>query len=93
VLPEDLVQSLRTGLVGLRPYRSLSPDALESIRKMCVAARKNGWTAEQLIVAVKDACYAAPEITSITTTSEREALLASIVTGCIQEYFRGHPDQ
>jgi hypothetical protein len=38
-------------------------------------------------VAVKEAGYSSPVITAITPASEREAVLATIITGCIQEFF------
>ena len=55
-------------------------------------ARTNSWTPEQLLIAVKDACYTSPEISSLTTTSERDAVLAKIVTGCINEFYRPRDD-
>jgi hypothetical protein len=42
---------------------------------------------EQLIVAVKEACYQSEEIGRLTTTSEREALVSTVVTACIQEFY------
>ena len=55
-------------------------------------ARANSWTPEQLLIAVKDACYSTPEISSITTTSERAAVLAKFVTGCINEFYTARAD-
>ena len=52
----------------------------------CVA-RQNGWTPEQLLVTVKEACYTSPDFVSLNSTSEREVLVASVVTGCITEFF------
>jgi hypothetical protein len=43
---------------------------------------------EQLLIAVKEACYTSEEIGRLTTTSEREALVSTIVTACIQEFYR-----
>jgi hypothetical protein len=42
---------------------------------------------EQLIVALKDACYQSEEIGRLTTTSERDSLVSTVVTACIQEYY------
>lgn len=39
-------------------------------------------------MAVKDACYTSPEISHLTTTSERDAFLAKIVSSCIKEYYK-----
>jgi hypothetical protein len=50
-------------------------------------ARQNGWTPEQLLVTVKEACYTSPDFASLNSTSEREVLVASVVTGCITEFF------
>ncbi|HEX6573718.1 MAG TPA: hypothetical protein VF042_02015 [Gemmatimonadaceae bacterium] len=57
------------------------------IADLCNSAREHGWAAEQLIIAVKEACYASPEIACLTTASEREAMLATVITGCISEYY------
>lgn len=39
-------------------------------------------------MAVKDACYTSPEIAHLTSTSERDAFLAKIVSSCIREYYK-----
>jgi len=57
-----------------------------------MVAREHGWTPEQLLILVKEVCYTSPEITHLTTTSEREALLSMIVSGCIQEYYTPRAD-
>lgn len=42
---------------------------------------------EQVLIAVKEACYQSDEIGRLTTTSERDALVSTVVTSCIQEYY------
>jgi hypothetical protein len=42
---------------------------------------------EQLLIAVKEACYQSDEIGRLTTASERDALVSTVVTACIQEYY------
>ncbi len=87
-LPEETMAELRDGLATCRGSRRLTPQAQASITTLCRYARGARWTPEQLLVAVKDACYTSPEITHMTTTSERDAFLSKIVTACIKEFFR-----
>ncbi len=87
-LPPEAMEKLRDGLSGCRTNRSVTPEARVAIEALVAEARRSGWTPEQLLIAVKDACYTTPEIAELTTTSEREAVLSRIVTVCIKEYFR-----
>ena len=87
-LPLEAMDQLRDGLATCRSKRGLTPEAQRAIVTLCDGARRDSWTPEQLIVAVKDACYQSNEIAHLTTTSERDAFLARIVTACIQEFFR-----
>jgi hypothetical protein len=41
-----------------------------------------------MVVAVKSTCYSSEQVAGIDTTSERDALLAKVVTACIKEYYR-----
>jgi len=86
-LPDDSVRALRDGLATCKTSRGLSREARKSISDLCRTARNSDWTMEQLIVAVKDACYSSAEIARLTTTSEREALVSTVVTACIQEFY------
>jgi hypothetical protein len=86
-LPADVVCRLRDGIATCRTTRLLSLEARSVIVDLCRIARQNEWAAEQLIIAVREACYASPEITQLTTTSEREAMLSTVVTGCIAEFY------
>lgn len=87
-LSKDLMEELRSGLATCRSMHGLTPEARQAIVNLCDGARRDSWTPEQLVVAVKDACYSSTEIAHLTTTSERDAFLARIVTECIQEFFR-----
>lgn len=86
-LPFDAVRALRDGLATCQSTRRLSTEARYSIRDLCRTARANDWSMEQLLIAVKEACYTSEEIGRLTTTSEREALVSTIVTACIQEFY------
>jgi hypothetical protein len=44
-------------------------------------------------MAVKDACYGSPEIAHLTTTSERDAFLAKVVSACIREFYKADGDK
>ncbi|MEP6508941.1 MAG: hypothetical protein ABJC63_12015 [Gemmatimonadales bacterium] len=71
-----------------RSKRGLTPEANAAIIALCEEARQDGWTAEQLLMAVKDACYGAPEIAHLTSTSERDAFLAKVISSCIREFYK-----
>lgn len=81
--------TLREGLATCRSKRGLTPEANAAIVSLCNGARHDGWAAEQLLMAVKDACYSSPEIAHLTSTSERDAFLAKIVSACIREFYEG----
>lgn len=85
------MEQLRDGLATCRGQRGLTPEARDAIVTLCAGARRDGWTPEHLLVAVKQACATSPEISHLTTTSERDAFLAKIITACIQEFFRSDP--
>ncbi len=87
-LSKESMDQFRKGLATCRSKRGLTPEAIQAIVMLCDGARRDAWTPEQLVVAVKDACYTSSEITHLTTTSERDAFLAKIITACIQEFFR-----
>ena len=89
--PADALERLRTSLPSWRARSSLPPEANAIVRDLCEAAKAEGWTPEQLVVAVKTACYGSDEVSHLDTTSERDALLARVVTTCIKEYFREPP--
>ncbi len=88
MLAPDAMSTLREGLATCRSRRGLTPEAISSIASLCAGAHRDGWTAEQLLVAVKEACYTSPEISHLTTTSERDSFLAKIVSACIKEYYK-----
>lgn len=88
ILPADALERLRTSLPSWRARSALPAEATAIVQDLCAGARASGWTPERLIVAVKTTCYASPEVTQLDTTSERDALLARVVTTCIKEYFR-----
>ena len=86
-LPSDAVRTLRDGLATCRTSRGLSREARKSVSALCKRARDDGWSAEQLLIAVKEACYQSEEIGKLTTTSERDARVATVVTACITEFY------
>ena len=86
-LSDEILKSLQDGLATCTSRRPLSPEARRAIARLCIVAHESQWTPEQLVIVVKEACYSSPEISHLTTASEREALLATIVTGCIQEFY------
>jgi hypothetical protein len=87
-LSPEAMTTLREGLATCRSKRGLTPEANDAIVTLCDGAKADGWSAEQLLVAVKDACYSSPEISHLTSTSERDAFLAKIVSACIKEYYK-----
>ena len=91
-LPDELLKSLRAGLATCSLRRGLSPEARTALASLCVVARENSWAPEQLLILVKEVCHTSPEIAHLTTASEREALLSTIVSGCIREYYSPRAD-
>src|SRR5215208_5304064 len=91
-LSDDALKSLRDGLATCTSHRGLSPEARRALSVICGVARENSWPPEQLLILVKEVCYTSPEITHLTTTSEREAFVSTIVSGCIQEYYSPRAD-
>jgi hypothetical protein len=86
--PEEALNRLQEGFARWRTHRTLTPEANEAVAAVCRAAKRAGWSPEQLVVAVKNACHDSTEIREMTTTSERDAFLGRLVTACIKEYFR-----
>jgi hypothetical protein len=86
--PAEALAKLRDSLAGWRQRKGAIPEQDELVTALCRSAKAAGWTSEQLVVAVKDACSSSPEISRVGTTSERESFLARIVTACIKEYYR-----
>jgi hypothetical protein len=91
-IPAEALERLRTSLPSWRARSALPSEATAIVRELCAGARAAGWTPEQLIVAVKTTCYGSDEVSQLDTTSERDALLARVVTTCIKEYFREGSD-
>jgi hypothetical protein len=87
-LSPEAMTTLREGLATCRATRGLTPEANAAIVSLCDGAKHDGWSAEQLLMAVKDACYSSPEISHLTSTSERDAFLSKIVSACIKEYYK-----
>ena len=79
---------LQEGFATWRTHRTLTPEANAIVADLCKSAKQAGWSPEQLVVAVKNACNDSPEIREMTTTSERDAFLGRLVTACIKEFFR-----
>jgi len=91
-LSDEILKSLRNGLATCSIRRGISPEARKAIASVCGLARENSWSPEQLLILLKEVCYSSPEMAHLTTTSEREALLATIVTGLIDEYYSPRAD-
>ena len=91
-LSDEILKSLQDGLATCTSRRGLSPQARRAIARLCAVARESAWTPEQLVIVVKDAVHSSPQIARLTTASEREALLATIVTGCIREFYTPRAD-
>jgi hypothetical protein len=87
-LNPQAMATLRQGLATCRSKRGLTPEAQSAIVSVCETAHNDGWTAEHLLMAVKNACYSSPEIAHLTTTSERDAFLSKIVTACIKQFYK-----
>jgi hypothetical protein len=91
-LSDEILKSLRASLATCTSRQGLSTEARMALATVCSVARQNSWTPEQLLILVKEVCYTSPEIAHLTTTSERDALLSTIVSGCIREYYSPRAD-
>jgi hypothetical protein len=91
-LSDEILKSLRDGLATCSLNRGLSLEARNALAAVCSYAHEKSWSPEQLLILVKEVCYTSPEISHLTTTSEREALLSTIVRGCIHEYYTPRAD-
>jgi hypothetical protein len=90
-VPNPVVQALHDGLATCVSGRRLTPQARRAITELCVVARNNDWTPEQLLITVKEACHTSPDFIRLASTSEREILIASVITGTINEFYE--PDR
>lgn len=88
-LPPEIATDLRMALSQCRAASGLPEIVRETIRLACSTAKENLWTPEQLVVAVKEVCFSSTELLRLCTSSEREEIVARVVTGCIREFYRG----
>jgi hypothetical protein len=60
-----------------------------AVRLVCAEARLQHYTPERLLVDLKDALRATPEVQRVPRGPERDDLVARVVTLCIDEFFVG----
>ena len=61
----------------------------EAVQLVCAEARVQHYTPERLLVDLKDALRATPEVQQVPRGPERDDLVARVVTLCIDEFFDG----
>ncbi len=86
---ESAIQSALTLQLGvpLRPGEAEGSQLRTVLRSVCVDARRRGIPVEQLLIAVKKACAAAPAIRARRSDSHAIQAIDRVVTVCIQEYY------
>ena len=87
-LSPEMARELESALCASSPAQMLSDHTRATIKAVCSSARQSLWTPEQLVVAVKQVSYSAPEFAQSHSPSERQAIIARIVTACIREFYR-----
>jgi hypothetical protein len=63
-----------------------------ALRAVCDDARRRGLRAEQVIVSLKEAWAAIPEVSVLPPGSRRQEVLSCLVTLCIDEYYAARDD-
>ena len=83
------MDALRHSLRG--EYRAESKLARARLRNavqlICAEARVKNYTPERLLIDVKDALRLSPEVQQLPRGPERDEVVASVVTLCINEFF------
>jgi hypothetical protein len=65
-----------------------SPGLSDAIRRICLDAKRNAWPPESLLVAFKAALHSVPALQGLTSGPDRDAVVARLVSLCIDEYYR-----
>src|SRR5688572_2463193 len=69
------------------PIRMLSPNLRLAIAVLSVRARSERMTIERLIIELKERWAALPEIRRLPRGGEQDAVLASVITQCILDFY------
>lgn len=67
------------------------PRLREAVGALCAEAHRHGARAEDVLIAVKQAWAALPELTTRPGDHHRTDLLRRFITACIEEFYAGHP--
>lgn len=67
------------------------PRLREAVRTLCDEAHRDGAHAEDVLIAVKKAWAALPELTAWPGDYHRGEVLRHFITVCIEEFYAGHP--
>ena len=75
--------------VALRPNgEAQNGDLQQAVRAVCVEAHRQGLRAEQLIILFKRTWQSRPELQT-GSSNETARLFESVVTMCVEEFYRG----
>lgn len=67
------------------------PRLRQAVRALCDEAHRDGAHAEDVLIAVKQAWAALPELTARPGDHHRSDLLRHFITVCIEEFYSRHP--
>lgn len=81
------MRALRSALQAYVREGRREPDIRRALRLLCAEARENGVQIEQLLVVFKHAWHSLPETRRLPADGDRDAMLGSVITMCIEEYY------
>lgn len=90
LLPELVRRSLRSLFVEQWPAPEPTGDLRLALRDACDRARHDGLRAEQFLLVLKAAWHDMPE-RRVLPHIDADAVLARVVTACIDEYYHSPP--
>ena len=88
-ISSSAIEALRVALrarVGA-DYAFARVPVRKAVQLVCAEARLQHYTPERLLVDLKDALRATPEVQQVPRGPERDELVARVVTLCIDEFF------
>ena len=91
-LPDLLWKALHDLLAQQRPENELKGDLRPALQEACDRARNDGLRVEELLLVLKDAWREQLERRGLPRI-DTDAVLARIVTACIDEYYHSPPPE
>lgn len=80
-------EALRGALLDVVAGNSKLADLREPLRQLCVFARSENVTAEQLLIRFKEIWASLPPLAGLPRGRQRNDLMARVATMCIEEFY------